>query len=138
VVALGVSLMLAGPALGGDARKLTLRGGVEGDAGARARLTVVKRGGEPRSVRNVQLRNLRVDCGDDSTRIKLFLSGAAKLDEGRRFEKTYEDGRSRVKLEGKVRRDGRRVAAQISGSTIEVSGEGRCKVPDRTFIARKR
>jgi len=138
VVALGVSLTLAGSALAGDARKLTLRGGVEGDAGARARLTVVKQGGEPRSVRNVQLRNLRVDCGDDSDRIKLLLSGAAKLNDQREFERAYSDGRSTVRLEGKVREDGRRVAAQIRGTSIEVSGSGRCKVPDRTFIARKR
>lgn len=133
-----LALLVASTAIAAGSRKLPQRGSVDGDAKASARLTVIKQGGAPKSVRNVRFKHLRADCRRGATRIELRLSGPAQVDSRRRFEKVYRDGRRhKVTLEGKVRRDGKRVRGEIRGTTIRVDGAGRCDVPSVEFTTKR-
>lgn len=131
-----ICVVATGSALADDSRTISQRGDVSGDARASVRLVVVVADGAPKSVKNVRFKDLRMHCTKGKARVDLNLSGAAKLRADRTFETVYGEGRSRVKLAGKVRRDGRRVAGQLSGRKIRVSGVGRCRVPEVEFVTK--
>lgn len=128
------SLVLAGTALANG--KAQLSGTVDDDSLATVSLTVAKAGGEPKSVKNVRIKNLLADCDDGETRIELNLSGAAKLDEKRKFEMTYKNDDGKVDLKGKVKADSSKVKGEISGSTIKIAGAGKCEVPNVSFTVK--
>ncbi len=132
-----VALLAASTAMAAGAKKVHQDGSVKGDSGASVELVVIKSGGVSKSVKNVKLKNLRSSCSDGSVRIKLKLWGAAKVDENRKFEKIYKNGKSKVKLEGRVKRDGSRVHGSIKGTTIRIAGAGRCDVPSVEFTAKR-
>ncbi len=117
--------------------KVTLSGPIEEDPAASVKLVVVKQGGAPKSVKNVRIKNLLVNCDNGDARIALSLSGAAKVEERRKIRKVYVDGKSKVVLEGKVKADSTKVVADISGSEVQVDGAGDCKVPNVSFKAKK-
>ena len=119
------------------AKKVHQDGSVKGDSGASVQLVLIKSGGAPKSVKNVKFKNLHSSCSNGAVRIKLKLSGAAKVDQNRKFEKTYKNGNSKVKLEGKVKRDGSRVHGSIKGTTVRIGGAGRCDVPSVEFTTKR-
>lgn len=127
-------MVLAGTALADGKSKLS--GEVDGDSLATVSLTVSKHRGAPKSVKNVRIKNLLADCGSGQARIELNLSGAAKLDEKRKFNMTYQNEDGKVKLQGKVKGDSSRVKGEISGSTIKIAGAGKCDVPNAMFVAK--
>jgi 3'-phosphoadenosine 5'-phosphosulfate sulfotransferase len=129
------SLTFAATAFAGG--KVTLSGPVEEDPAASVKLVVVKDGGAPKSVKNVRIKNLRTNCERGKARIELNLSGAAKVNDRRKFHMAYVDGKSKVVLDGKVRADSKKVVGEISGSSVHVDGAGDCKIPNRSFKAKK-
>ena len=130
-------LVVASTAMAASSRKVHQSGSVKGDSGAGVRLVVIKAGGAPKSVKNVKFKNLSSDCSNGKARIRLKLSGAARVDEKRKFETTYKSGKTKVTLEGKVKRDGSRVHGSIKGTTVPISGVGRCEVPSVEFTTRR-
>ncbi len=130
-------LLATSTAAAAGGKKVKESGSVKGDSGAEVHLVVIKSGGDPKSVKNVTFKNLRTNCSDGTTRIKLKLYGAAKVGENRKFASSYEIGKSKIKLEGKVKRDGSRVHGSIRGKTIKVSGVGRCDVPSVEFTTKR-
>ena len=128
------SLVLAGSAFAGG--KTQLSGTVDDDSLATVNLTVASTGGAPKSVKNVRIKNLLADCGSADARIELNLSGAAKLDEKRKFDMTYQNDDGKVELKGKVKADSSKVKGEISGSTIKIAGAGTCEVPNAKFTAK--
>jgi hypothetical protein len=139
VVAVAVmGLLAASTAFAAGSKKIPQTGNVDGDSQASVRLVVIKQGGAPKSVKNVKLRDLASNCTNGEARISLRLFGrAARVDAARKFEKTYSDGKSKVKFEGKVKRDGSGVHASISGTTIKIAGAGRCDVPNIEFTTKR-
>jgi hypothetical protein len=128
------SLVLAGSAFAGG--KTQLSGTVDEDSLATVNLTVASAGGLPKSVKNVRIKNLLAQCGSSEARIELNLSGAAKLDEKRKFDMTYQNDDGKVELKGKVKADSSKVKAEITGSTIQIAGAGTCKVPNVSITAK--
>ena len=135
IAALG--LLTASVAMGADAKKISQEGSVKGDSGASAQLILLKSGGALKSVKNVKFKDLRTSCDTGTARITLKLSGAAKTDENGNFKRTYKDGKTKIKLEGKVKPDGSRVHGSIKGSTIRTAGIGRCDVPSLEFTTKR-
>ena len=117
--------------------KTRLSGDINGDSLASVNLTVVKQGGGPKAIKNVRIKNLLADCSKGEARIELNLSGAAKLNSKRKFDMTYSDGKSKVTLAGKVKRNSKKVKAKLSGSTVEIAGAGKCDVPNVDFKLKK-
>jgi hypothetical protein len=117
--------------------KVKLSGTINEDSAASVKLTVVKQDRAPKSVKNVRIKNLLAHCDKGEARIELNLSGAAKLDSHRKFHMTYADGDSKVVLDGKVKADGSKVVADVSGSSVHIDGAGDCKVPNVSFKAKK-
>jgi hypothetical protein len=117
--------------------KVTLSGTIEQDSAASVKLTVVKQDRAPKSVKNVRIKNLLANCDNGEARITLNLSGAAKVNSRRKIHMVYADGKSKVVLDGKVKADGSKVVADISGSTVHIDGAGDCKVPNVSFKAKK-
>lgn len=117
--------------------KVRLSGPVEEDSAASVKLTVIKHGGAPKSVKNVRIKNLLANCEHGEARIELNLSGAAKVDSRRKVHMVYADGDSKVVLDGKVKADSSKVVGAIHGSTVHIDGAGDCKVPNVSFKAKK-
>jgi hypothetical protein len=132
-----VGLLAAPFAMGAGAKKIPQDGSVKGDSGASAHLVLLKSGSTLKSVKNVKFKDLRTSCNSGTERITLKLTGAAKIDENRRFKRTYVDGKSKIKLEGKVKSDGSRVHGSIKGTTIRTAGIGRCDVPSIEFTTKR-
>jgi hypothetical protein len=132
-----VGLLAAPFAMGAGAKKVHQEGSVKGDSGASAQLVLLKSGSTLKSVKNIRFKDLRTECDSGKARITLKLSGAAKIDENRTFKHTYLDGKSKIKLEGKVKSDGSRVHGSIKGTTIRTDGLGRCDVPSIEFTTKR-
>ena len=138
VIVAVTSLVVAGSAFAGGngGGKTQLSGTVDDDSLTSVNLTVASTGGVPKSVKNVRIKNLLADCGSSSARIELNLSGAAKLDEKRKFDMTYQNDDGKVELKGKVKSNSSKVKGEISGSTIEIAGAGTCQVPNADFTVK--
>jgi hypothetical protein len=132
-----IGLLAASTALAAGSKQVPQTGKVDGDSQASAQLVVIKQGGAPKSVKNLKLKDLLSNCTNGEARISLRLSGAAKVDDNGKFEKTYVDGSTKIKFEGKVKRDSSRVHASISGTTIKITGAGRCDVPNVEFTTKR-
>ena len=130
------SLVLAGSAFAGGGNRTKLSGTVDNDSLATVKLAVANNEGAPKSVKNVRIKNLLADCGSGEARMELHLSGAAKLDERRKFDMTYKNDDGKVELQGKVKKNSRKVKGKISGSTIKIAGAGKCEVPNAKFVVK--
>jgi len=131
VIAGVLALAVASTALAAS-RALPQDGVVFEDEKASVSLVVVKRDGAVKTVKNIQFDDLRTRCEAGGRRIDLTLSGKAEPDADGEFTKLYRDGRSKVFVEGKVKREGRRVVGDITGSFVRTSA-GKCRVPDVSF-----
>ena len=132
-----IGLLAASTALAADSKKVHQTGNADRDSQTTVELVVIKQGGAPTSVKNVKFRDLLANCASGKERIELRLSGAAKVDAKRKFEKIYGSGKSQIQLKGKIKRDGSRVHASISGTTVKIAGAGRCDVPDTEFTTKR-
>jgi hypothetical protein len=132
-----VGLLAASGAVAAGTTKTKQDGKVNGDSKASVRLVVISKAGAPKSVKNLRLRNLKADCTTGKARIKLRLSGAAKVNERRKFANTYRSGTGTVDLSGKVKRDSSRVHATIGHATLQVPGFGACDLPKTEFTTRR-
>jgi len=131
VIAGAIALTVASTALAAS-RALPQEGQVFGDRKAAVSLVVVKRDGAVKTVKNVQFDNLRARCASGRSRIDITLTGKATPEADGEFSKLYRDGRSKVFLDGKVTRQGRRVVGEITGSFVRTNA-GKCRVPDVSF-----
>lgn len=126
-------------ALADGNRRLPQRGEVVEDSGASVKLTVLKRGSTLVGVRNVHIRDLTADCESGTQPIDLDLYGTAPATGAtHEFTKIYSDeGVGEVVLEGKIKRDGDKVVAELRGSSVEVLGIGTCKVPTSSLKTKR-
>ena len=131
VIAGALALTVASTALAAS-RALPQDGVVFEDRNASVSLVVVKSDGAAKTVKNIRFDDLRMKCGSGRERIDLTLSGKAKPDADGEFTKLYRDGRSKVFVEGKVKRQGRRVVGDVTGSFVRTNA-GKCRVPDVSF-----
>ena len=113
-----------------------LSGHIQGDPDSIARLSVATDSdGAPKVVKRFRFKKVNATCDGVAQRISIKLSGRVPLNDDRTFKRSFGDSATGfAKVEGRVRRDGARVAGVLRAPAIAIVGLGVCKVAPSGFV----
>jgi hypothetical protein len=119
-------------------KRIQLEGFIKDDPIAQVELKVIKTGGEVEAVKGINFKDLAINCEGGSERVKLRPRGRVTVNEGGRFERTYDsDGGGELMLRGRVTNEGHNAQGHIeTGKPISFDGKD-CEVPDSKFKVSK-
>lgn len=122
----------------GLAQNVRLSGGVPGDDEAIVRVTTVQVDGTTKVVKRFRFKKVVAVCDGTLQRISLKTTGRVPVDqEDRTFSRAYGGSVGGiVKVEGRVSRDGGRIAGAFNARKVVVDGLGTCKVETQAYRVR--
>ena len=129
----GASLALAA----GSSVSVRLTGLVPGDGETVVRVTAVEQDGATKLVKRFRFKKVLATCegADEPQRITVRLTGRIPVVD-REYERTFNGGASgKVRISGRVSRDGQRTVGVVRSPAIAVAGVGVCELPPTAFRA---